>query len=296
MKTKFKGILPAVASPCDEKGVFLEDTFASLVETLAKTGVEGFYVCGGTGDGINMKTSERKAAVEIAIEIAGKYDQKVIAHVGAKDVKDAVSLSAHAAQAGADAISSIPPAMSAAELVGYYKEIADACGIDVIVYHIPILTKFSLSLDELLALLDLDGVVGIKYTDWNLFLMRRLRMARPDITIFNGFDELLVPALLYGADGGIGTNYNLFPKLFIAIYNAVKSGEIDKAMDLQKRFMSYADLLWQMDVTPLFEYLMQQKGFGPRCFRNADNINQTEEIQPIKLQLDKLVADLESIN
>ena len=112
-----------------------------------------------------------------------------------------------------------------------------------LVYHIPPITKTNPTLAELLELVDIAGVVGLKFTDWNLFLLRRLRLERPDIVIFNGFDEMFTPAMMYGADGGIGTNYNLFPRLFVNMYRSVKSGDIEKAMDMQLRFMSYTHLL-----------------------------------------------------
>ena len=78
------------------------------------------------------------------------------------------------------------------------------------------------------------------------------------------------------------TLYPSFIKELLAIYNALKSGEIDKVIDLQNRFMLYADVLWQVVVAPLFEYLMQEKRFCPCCFRKNDPIDQAEKIPSIE--------------
>ena len=76
MRDKLNGAMPAVNSPCDENDVFLEDTFASLMEHLAKSSVSGFYLCGATGEGYKMKLDERRRAAEIAIPIAAKKNRR----------------------------------------------------------------------------------------------------------------------------------------------------------------------------------------------------------------------------
>ncbi|MFH1614548.1 MAG: dihydrodipicolinate synthase family protein [Planctomycetota bacterium] len=294
MHNRLKGIMPAIASPCDENDVFQEDTFASLAEHLAKTGIHGFYVCGATGDGFRMGIDERKKLVEIVIDIAGKRNQAVIVHVGTNNTRQAVELAAHAAQVGADAVSSVPPANTTQkQLLSYYSDIAKASSLPLLVYHIPMLTGRNPGIDEMLELLDIEGVVGLKMTDWNLFFMKRLKLARPDTVIFNGFDESLCPGLLYGAAGGIGTNYNLFPELFVGIYDAVVEGNIAKAMELQNHLIAYADLLWRIGVVPLFEYLMKIRGFGPYCFRKPRNVIDTDVLKKIKPELNALIDAIE---
>ena len=295
-KCQLKGIFPAIASPCNEAGVFLQEKFGYLAESLASVGIDGFYVCGGTGDGINMQLQDRKFAAEIVIEIARRYNQKVIVHVGAKSTDDAKELAIHAARIGADAIASTPPiGASVEQLANYYGDIAKASALNIIIYYIPSLTNIVLGLDDLLTLLGIDGVVGIKYTDYDLFLMHQIRLARPDVIIFKGSDELLMPGLMYGADGGIGMNYNLFPRLFMAIYNNVKSGNFGKALELQKRYLAYSNILFKLDIIPLFEYLMRSKGYGPRFFRRPPDIELLKMIESMKPEIDELVADLERI-
>ena len=293
-KTGFSGILPAVASPCNEKDVFLEEKFADLVTMLYKEGVHGLYVCGATGDGYNMMLEERKKAAEIAVEISRKYNGKVIVHVGCSNTRDAMELAEHAAKAGAAAVASIPPVnRSQSQLVSYYTDVARACQIPVFVYHIPALTHRASTLEEMLELLDIEGVIGLKLTDWNLFFMKRLLNARPDIKVFSGYDEFLCPGLLYGADGGIGTWYNLFPKIFLGIYNAVGKGNIKTAMELQDRFLSFVDFCWKYGAIQIFELIMRQKNIAPYCFRRPHSIMDREILLKISPELEKKIAAID---
>ena len=171
----FSGIMPAIASPCDENDIFLEDKFAELAEYLYKNEINGLYVCGGTGDGYKMTIPERKRATEIAVDISKKYNGTVITHVGTMCSRDAVELAKHAATSGVHAVSSIPPSsFNHQQLISYYKDIAKSVKIPLFVYYIPALTGKNITLEEMLELLDIDGVAGLKLTASNLFFMRRL--------------------------------------------------------------------------------------------------------------------------
>jgi len=265
----FKGILPAIASPCDEADRFLEDAFAALAETLYAQGVHGLYVCGSTGDTQGMRPDERKRAVEIAVEISRNHNGMVIAHVGAANTRDSVELAEHAAVAGADAVSGMPPAnRTHAQLLDYYEDIARAGQLPLFVYYIPGLSGHRFTVEEMEALLDIDGVAGFKISDWDLFYMTRVLRARPEAIVFNGNDEFLLPGLLYGARGGIGMNYNLFPRLFTGIYEAFNRKNLQRAQELQRLFLAYADVFFRYGgIRPNLETLMRDLGLAPFVWR-----------------------------
>jgi len=157
------GIYPAIASPCDGRGAFMEDHFVELAQRLYAGSVHGLYVCGSTGDCYNMTADERRRATERAVEVSRAAGGKVITHVGANDTTEAVALAAHAAAAGADAIASRPPMDREPDAwPAYYAELAQAAGDrPLLVYFIPVLTKHRSTYDELLALLDVAHVVGL---------------------------------------------------------------------------------------------------------------------------------------
>ncbi len=265
----FQGIIPAIASPCNEKDRFHAAAFESLARHLYAQGVDGLYVCGATGDALNLHPDERRHILELAIELSRPHSGTVIAHVGAADMRTAVELAAHARSAGADAVASMPPPhFTQAQLLAFYERLAKAAQRPTLVYHIPHLTGQSLEPRAFRELMAIEGVEGVKFSGSNLFLMRRLILACPEAAVINGDDELLVPGLLYGACGGIGMTYNLFPGFFVRLFETVRAGKIDAAIEMQHRFVAFLDQAVEMGgIKPVFEHIMAERGYGPRVFR-----------------------------
>ena len=287
---RFEGIMPAIASPCDERDVFQQDTFTDLADWLYQEGVNGLYVCGGTGDGYCLRLDERKRILKIAIDVSKQYDGTVISHIGARTSRDAMDLAEHAAGAGAHGVSSMPPTqLSFAQLVEYYTDIARASELPVLVYHIPFITGVDLTRHQVVQLLDIEGVIGLKASDWNLVFTKQILEDRPHIVLFNGMDEFLVPGLLYGATGGIGMWYNVFPRLFIAMNQAVQNGNLATAMDLENRLIGLTQYGWEFGMKGLFERIMRQRDLAQYVFRRPRQTfcdattNRLDQVVPVKL-------------
>jgi N-acetylneuraminate lyase len=157
----------------------------------------------------------------------------VIVHVGAASTRDAVELARHASKAAAHAISSLPPAgrYSFAEIRDYYRELATASDIPLLVYYFPSVTPALHSADQMLELCNLQNVAGLKFTDSDLFKLWLLRSA--GAVVFNGTDEMLAAGLIMGANGGIGSIYNLIPEQFVALYRHAIAGRWEEARRLQ---------------------------------------------------------------
>ncbi|HOJ20709.1 MAG TPA: dihydrodipicolinate synthase family protein, partial [Armatimonadota bacterium] len=106
--TDLGGVFPALLTPFDRQGQLNEPMVEALIHHLLEAGVDGFYVGGSTGEGLLMSPQERRRLTTAAVRAAnGKA--KVIVHVGANATDDAVDLARHAAEAGADAVSTLPP-------------------------------------------------------------------------------------------------------------------------------------------------------------------------------------------
>jgi N-acetylneuraminate lyase len=297
MKDKLKGIIPAIASPCTEDDVFLEDEFATLATRLYQTGVHGLYICGGTGDGYNMRLSERKRAAEIGVEVARQFGGVSIVHIGALNSRDAIELAGHAAQIGAEAVSSMPPMKrSQSQMKSYYTDIARAAQIPLVIYYNPGYSGFTPTVDQLVELLDIDGVVGFKFSDWNLCYMKYVMTKRPAAIVFNGNDDFLCPGLMYGAHGGIGLNYNLFPKLFLGIYQAATCGDYARALALQDRLHPFMVAMLRYGIYESFEYIMREQGLAPYIWRrprvNLDRQTGQQLMTEVQPLIDAMEQDL----
>ena len=174
--------------------------------------------------------------------------------------------SAHAAKAGAHAISSLPPTsaqFSFADLRRYYEALAGASDLPLVVYYFPDVAPSISTAEQLETLCGLPNVIGVKFTDFDLFRMANL--ARPGRCIFNGRDEVLAAGLLMGAGGGIGTFYNLLPELFVEIYDAAIAGRWDAARTAQGRVNTLIRITLDFPLFPAVKQMLAWSGLdcGP---------------------------------
>ena len=235
------GVLPALLTPMDSEGVFVPAMMEKLCAALYGAGVDGLYVCGQTGEGLQQPIAQRKLLLETVVGLspAGK---NVMAHIGAASTAEAVELARHAEGAGATSISSLPPggSYSIDEVHGYYSAIAAATSLPLFIYFFPGFAARPSGFDDLMRLYEIPGVAGLKFTSTDLFTMWKLK--RAGAVIFNGFDEIFVAGLAMGADGGIGTFYNVVPEWFVGIHRLARAGQWDEARALQGRVNAVIEL------------------------------------------------------
>jgi len=264
MKNKlFSGIMPALVTPFDADKNLKPDSALRLMERELKAGVNGFYINGGTGEGLFLPEKPRRELAELAVETC-KGRGVVINHVGAVDVEAAVRLAAHAGRCGCDAVSSLVPnyiaSYSDEQIVDYYKRLADASGLPVLVYCTGLLK--SSPMDFIEKVMKVDGVAGLKFTMTNYFHMQQITLLNGgDINVINGPDEMLICGLTMGADGGIGTTYNLMPEWFVALYKAFRAGEYDKARELQFRINKVIRVVLNHECLPATKEILNIQGY-----------------------------------
>ena len=227
-----KKLFSALITPTHSNEEVNYDALRRLVELQLGDGVEGFYLCGSSGEGLLLTLEERKKILECVLDaVRGRVP--VVSHVGTIRTRDVADLARHAKSAGADAVSMIPPyyyKFSMDEIMDYYEDVLRAApGIQAIVYNIPQFTGVEFSKDNAHRLLRNPGIIGIKHTSNNLYSMERMHTEYPDKVIFNGFDEQFLGALSMGAEATIGTTVNLFAPRFIKIRALFQAGRMEEA-------------------------------------------------------------------
>ena len=246
------GIFSALVTPFKPDGALNLDRLAPLAEFELAQGLHGFYVGGSTGEAFLQTAVERKAVlVEFSKAVKGRA--KLIAHVGAISTDEAIGIGRAAADAGYDAVSAIPPFyydFSAAEVLAHYRTLAEATPLPLIVYNFPAKSARPLSTPDLLALLEHPKIIGVKHTSQNLYQLERLKSAAPQAVIYSGFDEMFVGGAAMGADGAIGTTFNVMGRLFVRIFDALKAGDLPTALVLQSRANAVIDVLVEVGVFP----------------------------------------------
>lgn len=233
---KFEGIIPAFLTPlCEDNKTVNVQEAKKLLDLQLEQGADGFYILGGTGEGLLMGREQREILCEAAVEHVAKR-KPVINHIASLNFHEAIELAKHAEKAGVDAISAVPPSIFAYnddEIFAYYKRLAEAVSIPLIIYYQPACQK-NMSAKLIARIFEIDNVTGVKWSDPNFFEMMKLKdMTGGEMNIINGPDELLISGLAAGADAGIGTTYNVMVPAYKKIYEYFKKGELDKAREMQ---------------------------------------------------------------
>ena len=175
--------------------------------------------------------------------------------------------------------------------VAYYTALAAQA--PVFIYYIPGLTHVSADYDQLRQLLDLPGVAGIKVSDWNIFLIRRIKADYPEKIVYTGLDEMVVPGLLYGADGSIGTWINLLPEFYCKLWTLAQAGRCAELNRLQTAYTEFLRKGWQFGILNAFQELMRSLGYAEKCFRAPAVWQPGSMPEPL---LQELLADLDGLN
>lgn len=228
----FKRIWSALITPTNADESVNYHALEQVVDAQIADGVEGFYCCGSSGEGLLLTLDERKQVLEHVLKAAdGRVP--VMSHVGTIRTKDVIDLAQHAMSAGALAVSMIPPyyyKFSMDDIMGYYEDVIRAVpNVPAIVYNIPQFTGVEFSKDNAGRLLGNENIVGIKHTSTNLYSLERIGQAFPGKALINGFDEQLLGALSMGSCATIGTTVNLFAPLFHKVRDAFDRGDIAEA-------------------------------------------------------------------
>lgn len=251
MSVTLKGVMPALLTPFNDQQQLDTHSLRQLVRFNIAQGVDGLYVGGSTGEAFVQSSVERQEVLEIVAEEA-KGKLTLIAHVGTVSTHESQQLARAASRFGYDAVSAVTPfyyPFSFEEHCDHYRGIIDSAeGLPMVVYNIPALSGVKLSLDQINTLVTLPGVGALKQTSGDLFQMEQIRRAHPDLVLYNGYDEIFASGLLAGADGGIGSTYNIMGWRYQGIVKALKEGDIATAQALQTKCNEVIDLLIKVGV------------------------------------------------
>lgn len=278
------GILPALVTPLAEDRSLLVPSFEALLHHVYAAGCHGVYVCGNTGEGLALPAATRRLAAEVACRCAPRGASTVI-HVGSDNPGEALDLARHATECGATAVSSLPPrdGTDFAGVKRYYEELAAASGVPVLVYYFPEFTRAISTPEQALELCRIPNVVGVKFTDFDLYRLSLLR--RAGLPVFNGRDEVLAAGLLMNASGGIGSFYNVFPKMVVEIFEYAHSGHWAEARALQHHLNHFIEIVLRFPMIPALKTMLGWAGIDGGVSLQATARLSAEQADELAAQL-----------
>lgn len=282
LREDLKGLYSALLVPFNEDGSVNEEGLRKIIRhNIDKMKMDGLYVGGSTGENFLLGKEEKKQIFEIAKDEA-KNDLKLIAQVGSSNIYEAIELGKFVTELGYDAISAVTPfyyRFNADEVYNYYKEITENVENDLIIYSIPFLTGVDMGIKDFERLFKLPRIVGVKYTAADFYLLERLRKAFKEQLIFSGFDEMLVPAVANNVDGAIGSTYNVNGIRSREIFDLVKSGDLQKALEIQNITNDFITDVLSNGLYQTLKYILQQEVKSDKPFLSRKPMAQITEAQ-----------------
>ncbi len=235
----FEGSMVAIVTPF-KKGKVDEKKLAELVELHIKHGTSAIVPCGTTGESSTLSYEEHERVIEIVIEAASKK-LPVIAGTGSNNTSEAIMLTKHAKEAGADASLQISPYYNRPTQEGLYqhfKKIADETNFPLIVYNIASRTGVNILPETMQRLSNVKNIVGVKEASGNLDQMSRIRaLCNDKFDLISGDDSLTLPVLAIGGTGVISVISNIVPKDVAEMASKFKKGDISGARKLHYKLL-----------------------------------------------------------
>lgn len=230
----FKGSIVAIVTPF-KNGQVDEDAYRELIEFQIENGTSAIVPCGTTGESATLSMEEHARVIDIAVE-AVKKRVPVIAGAGGNSTGEAVDLTRHAKEAGADATLQVTPYYNKPTQEGLYRHfaaIAEAVPLPQVLYNVPGRTGVNMLPETVARLAALPEVVAIKEASGSLAQMADiLERAGDKINLLSGDDNITLPVLAIGGTGVISVVANLVPGDNSAMVRSWEQGEVSKAKEL----------------------------------------------------------------
>lgn len=230
----FEGVFPAIITPFREDSSLDEEGLRRNIEYLEKGGVAGIVPCGTTGESATLTFEEHKRVVEIAVDAARV---PVIAGTGSNNTREALELTKHAADAGADAALLITPYYNKPNDRGmfeHFKTIAEKCNIPIVLYNVPKRTGIDLKPELVARLSRVKNIAAVKEASGSLSQVSLIieQTAGSGFTVLSGDDDITLPMMALGASGVVSVVANVAPRKTVAMVDAFARGDIEGARRL----------------------------------------------------------------
>jgi len=252
--TVFTGAATAIVTPMSDDTRTVDfKSFAKLIDWQIEKGISAVVVAGTTGEGSTLSDAEHREVLKFCVEqVAGRVP--VIAGTGSNDIAYAIDLSIYACAVGCDALLLVTPYYNKATQEGLYesfKKIADSVTKPCILYNVPSRTGCNLLPQTVARLAEHPNIVAIKEASGNISQIAQVAALCGDkIDIYSGNDDQIVPILSLGGKGVISVLSNVFPTETVEMCQAYFDGNVDKARDMQLKYLPLVDALF-CEVNPI---------------------------------------------
>jgi len=255
IQTPLTGIVPPMITPLRDRDALDLPGLERLIAHVLDGGVSGLFILGTTGEGPGLSYRLRRELIDRTCRQVGG---RVPVLVGITDTAmvEAVGLARHAANAGAAAVVAAPPYYlpgGQPELREYLGHLVRELPLPLFLYNMPALTKVPFDIETVRAAMDDSRVIGLKDSSGDMTYFQsaaELLPQRPDWTLLIGPEERLLDAVLAGGHGGVCGGANLFPALFVALYEACRAGDANRAFRMHAQMLRVSSSIYRVGRHP----------------------------------------------
>ena len=242
----FKGVFTALLTPF-KNGELDEVSFRSFIDFQIESGIHGLVPVGTTGESPTVSHDEHKLAVEICIDQANKK-VPVIAGTGSNNTAEAIELTNHACEKGADAALVVTPYYNKPNqegLYAHYKAIAENSDIPIVIYNIPGRSIVDMNLETMNKLFQIKNIIGVKDATSDISRVFKYKCIIGDsFNQLSGEDATTLAYMIYGGHGSISVTSNIAPKLCSDFMNLCLAGKFDEASKINDKLMKLHECLF----------------------------------------------------
>ncbi|MDC7126500.1 MAG: 4-hydroxy-tetrahydrodipicolinate synthase [Spirochaetales bacterium] len=284
---KLEGVFTALVTPFKKDETLDEEALRNLVDFQIENGISGLVPVGTTGESPTLDHSEHDKVIELVIEQTnGRVP--IIAGTGSNSTKEAIRLTKHAKEAGADYSLQVAPYYNKPTQEGFYKhfmEVAEKADLPIVVYNIPGRSGKNIENSTMLKLAQHPNIVAVKEASGSIPQVMELYLNKPEeFTILSGDDNLGLPLLSCGAKGIISVASNIIPAKMEELVRSANAGNFEKARELHYQLLPFFKSLF-IETNPIpIKYGCALKGMMaesyrlPLCEMSSDNKKAFKEI------------------
>jgi 4-hydroxy-tetrahydrodipicolinate synthase len=282
----FHGVFPYLVSPIDAQGNILTDVLGKLSSDLIKAGVHGLTPLGSTGEFAYLSREQRETVVRATIEAANKK-VPVIAGVASTSTADAVAQAKNYQKFGADGILAILEAyfpLKDAQIESYFRAIADAVDIPVVLYTNPQFQRSDLTLDTIARLAEHPRIRYIKDASTNTGRLLSIMNRCPQMKVFSASAHIPAAVMLIGGVGWMAGPANIVPRQSVRLYDLCRAQKWPEAMKLQRELWRINEAFARFNLAACIKAGLQIQGYAvgdpvpPQAALSADDRKAVEEI------------------
>lgn len=280
-KLPFTGSGVALITPFKADGTPDYEKMDELLEMHIANKTDAVIICGTTGEASTLPDDEHLEVIKHAAEtVNGRI--AVIGGTGSNDTQHAIDFTVKAEEYGCDAVLCVTPYYNKSTqkgLVAHYKAIADAVSIPIILYNVPSRTGVNIAVSTLKELAKIDNIVAIKEASGNIGYVMKIAHEVPELHIYSGNDDMIVPIMSAGGKGVISVVANIMPEETHNICEYYLDGKVSESLKLQLDMLELINTLF-IEVNPIpIKTAMNVLGYNvgglklPLCDMEEENLN-----------------------